>query len=174
MTEHINMTHISKSVTIYGNFAYFINSTFSFTALQEEGILVIVRDLTIENSTVGLRNVAVEFSNCTFINVIITDIGSSDVKTSHIQIDIRHTTFRCDENDQQYPYGIQLHSFSVARLTIFGSSFLGCSIDAYVSNIMVYIVQSLYNGTSLQIRVKSWLKVPSVKCFLKTQASPKN
>ncbi len=118
MIEHINMTHVSKSVTIYGNFAFFVNSSFSFTSLQEERISVTITDLTIENSTVVLRNVAVEFTNCTFINVIITDIGSSDVKTSHIQIDMRHTTFRCDENDQQYPYGIQLHSFSIARLSI--------------------------------------------------------
>ena len=159
--EHINMTHLSKSVTIHGNFAIFVNSTLSFTSLQAEALSITIRNITIENSTVVLSNVAVEFTKCTLINVIITDTGYSGFKSSEIQIRVRHSTFKCDLSGHQYPQGIQLNSFPILKLDIFESSFLGCSVDAYVGNIMSYIVSSLFDGTTLQISDTSWLKVPS-------------
>ncbi len=172
---YVNMTDVAKiknDITIHGIQAEISNSSLIFQSTSVTVMRITIKDMTIKNTIIHLTYIDIKLFNCILFNTLITDVNLStkSIHSTHqVQITVKGCKIICTKINNQIHAAIRLHTHGVVSLSVTETSVQNCYTDIFAYNLMLSFFKCHFIETSIRIKVKSYVKVPSFLHFKRTK-----
>ncbi len=169
-TEYINLTTVNHNVVIAGQHASFMKSILMFTSYKTGLAHITLKNVIFTRTEILVSNIIVIFINCSFENVNIKDNLFPKIrKATQVHISLLHCILQYNSQDGQNSNGIQLTGKNILKLSIVDTNISHSHLKVSAYNLIVILDRNVFLETAFQIKVASYLLVPSIIKISHTQ-----
>ncbi len=160
--KNYSLALIQRNITVHVTHTSFANASMIFKANISNVLLISFHKVIFMNSSIIAQNAILIFTNCSFDWVNIEDVHYFDpTEVENLNVDLIGCTFL----GEVATYGIRFHSGSVLNIFILESTLQSSIIDIFAKNIILTVSKSALVYVVMNIKVKSYIQVPSILHF---------
>ncbi len=138
------------------------NSTMDGTQTDCTSLNMIINNIDLENTTIGLCSGRVVIANCSFKGVGIRGALQNCKSGCHIELIVQNSIFQCPTADLNCTNTINLNSMSILKMAILESRIHHMEITVFTRGMMLTVTECYFSHISVQIKVRSDRRVPSI------------